>query len=595
IEASMAATGHEAQRLSEPVAALSARRSSSHHHARLLLLAGLRVAAAVALPRVALRRPPHLRRADELQAPVPRRRVSALGDHELRLLVRGHLRGAGAGAAARLDGQRQDPRARRLPLAAVVAVRHRAGHRRHHLAVRLPPVVRDPAVAAVVRDHVPVQLVPQGLGRDGAHHRGRHLEAVRLQPRLLPGRAAGDRELRAGGGQRGRGGADPALLRDRVPAAVAGDVLPVHAQHDVLVLRHVRPRARRDAGRSRRRDLDHGLPRVERRLRGTAARLLGGAVRRAHGARDRADGGPVPVRRKEGDLLMARTLAQPAAIDVAAGRRVRRRDWHAFTAHAILAAAVALLAFPLYYAFVISTHTLAQVTTMPPTPWPSTALFANYAEALQRAQMGRMLINSAIVALGVAAGKITISLLSAFAIVYFDFRGKHVVFWMIFVTLMLPVPVRIVSTYQVVSVLGWVNTYWGLTVPLMASATGTFLFRQFFRTIPDSLADAAQLDGAGPMRFFWTILLPLSKANMAALFVILFVYGWHDYLWPLMITNTPEMRTAVIGIESLVPRTSQLPEWNVAMAAAMMVLLPPVGVIVVMQRWFVKGLIETEK
>src|SRR5439155_1229929 len=153
------------------------------------------------------------------------------------------------------------------------------------------------------------------------------------------------------------------------------------------------------------------------------------------------------------------------------------------------------------YALVISTQTLAQVTTMPPTPWPSTALFANYAEAWQRAQMGRMLINSAIVALGVAAGKIAISLLSAFAIVYFDFRGKHVVFWMIFVTLMLPVPVRIVSTYQVVSVLGWVNTYWGLTVPLMASATGTFLFRQFFRPIPDSLAEAAQLDGAHPKRF----------------------------------------------------------------------------------------------
>src|SRR5213083_1353218 len=286
---------------------------------------------------------------------------------------------------------------------------------------------------------------------------------------------------------------------------------------------------------------------------------------------------------------MARTLAQPAAIDVASGRRVRRRDWHAFTAHAILAAAVALLAFPLYYAFVISTQTLAQVTTMPPTPWPSTALFANYAEAWQLAQMGRMLINSAIVALAVAFGKIAISLLSAFAIVYFNFRGKQVVFWMIFITLMLPVPVRIVSTYQVVSVLGWVDTYWGLTVPLMASATGTFLFRQFFQTIPDSLAEAAQLDGAGPMRFLWSFLVPLSRANIAALFVILFVYGWNEYLWPLMITNSPDMRTAVIGIEALVPRSgSQLPEWNIIMAAAMLVLLPPVAVIVGMQRWFVK-------
>ena len=273
----------------------------------------------------------------------------------------------------------------------------------------------------------------------------------------------------------------------------------------------------------------------------------------------------------------------------------RRRDMSGVIAHAILVASVVVLAFPLYYAFVISTQTLDEVTSLPPKLVPSTHMLQNYADAWVRAKMGRLLLNSAIVALAVAFGKIAISVLSAFAIVYFNFRGKQVVFWMIFITLMLPVPVRIVSTYQVVSVLGWVDTYWGLTVPLMASATGTFLFRQFFRTIPDSLAEAAQLDGAGPLRFLWTILLPLSKANMAALFVILFVYGWNDYLWPLMITNTPDMRTAVIGIEILVPRTSQLPEWNIAMAAAMMVLLPPVAVIVAMQRWFVKGLIETEK
>ena len=264
-------------------------------------------------------------------------------------------------------------------------------------------------------------------------------------------------------------------------------------------------------------------------------------------------------------------------------------------AHVILVAAVVVLAFPLYYAFVISTQSLDEVTSLPPKLAPSTHLFQNYADAWSRVGMGRLLLNSAIVALAVALGKIVISLLSAFAIVYFDFRGKQLIFWMIFVTLMLPVPVRIVSTYQVVSVLGWVDTYWGLTVPLMASATGTFLFRQYYRTIPDSLAEAAQLDGAGPLRFLWSILLPLSTVNIAALFVILFVYGWNDYLWPLMVTNSQEMRTAVIGIDSLIPRTSQLPEWNVAMAAAMMVLLPPVAVIVAMQRWFVKGLIETEK
>jgi sn-glycerol 3-phosphate transport system permease protein len=293
---------------------------------------------------------------------------------------------------------------------------------------------------------------------------------------------------------------------------------------------------------------------------------------------------------------MARALEQVAVVGDTTTRRARRHDWSALISHAILALAVAVLAFPLYYAFVISTQSLAQVSSLPPTLYPSTSLLDNYAAAWHRAKMGRLLLNSGVVAAAIAVGKISISLLSAFAIVYFNFRGKQLVFWMIFVTLMLPVPVRIVSTYQVISVMGWVDTYWGLTVPLMASATGTFLFRQFYQTIPDSLAEAAQLDGAGPLRFFWSILLPLSKANVAALFVILFVYGWNEYLWPLMITNTPEMRTAVIGIESLVPRSgSQLPEWNIIMAAAIMVLLPPVAVIVFMQRWFVKGLIETEK
>ena len=273
----------------------------------------------------------------------------------------------------------------------------------------------------------------------------------------------------------------------------------------------------------------------------------------------------------------------------------RRRDWSGAIAHAILVASVVMLAFPLYYAFVISTQTLDEVTSLPPKLVPSTHMLQNYADAWTRAKMGRLLLNSAIVALAVAIGKIAISLLSAFAIVYFNFRGKQLVFWMIFITLMLPVPVRIVSTYQVISVLGWVDTYWGLTVPLMASATGTFLFRQYYQTIPDSLAEAAQLDGAGPLRFLWSFLLPLSKANIAALFVILFVYGWNQYLWPLLVATDPGLDTIVIGIDSLIPRTSQLPEWNVAMAAAMMVLLPPVVVIVVMQRWFVKGLIETEK
>ena len=206
------------------------------------------------------------------------------------------------------------------------------------------------------------------------------------------------------------------------------------------------------------------------------------------------------------------------------------------------------------------------------------------------------LLNSAIVAIGVAVGKIAISMLSAFAIVYFRFRGASLVFWMIFLTLMLPIPVRILPTYEVVGNLGWLNTYAGLTVPLMASATATFLFRQFYLTIPNELAEAAQLDGAGPLRFLWSFLLPLSWANIAALFVVLFIYGWNEYFWPLLITNTEEMRTVVIGLERLIPRSgTELPTWNYIMAGAMMALVPPVAVILFMQRWFVKGLIESEK
>jgi len=293
---------------------------------------------------------------------------------------------------------------------------------------------------------------------------------------------------------------------------------------------------------------------------------------------------------------MTRVLADPGLVAARGPAGRRRRHGGDALAHLILVVSVVVLAFPLYYALVISTQTVEQATSVPPTLLPSTRVLENYVAAWQKAEMGRLLLNSAVMALSVAVGKIVISMLSAFAIVYFTFRGKQIVFWMIFVTLMLPVPVRIVSTYEVISTLGWINTYWGLSVPLMASATGTFLFRQFFRTVPDSLAEAAQLDGAGPLRFLWSILIPLSMANIAALFVILFVYGWNEYLWPLMVTTRGDMRTAVVGLEALVPRGgSELPQWNVIMAAAMMVLLPPVAVIVFMQRWFVKGLVETEK
>jgi sn-glycerol 3-phosphate transport system permease protein len=226
---------------------------------------------------------------------------------------------------------------------------------------------------------------------------------------------------------------------------------------------------------------------------------------------------------------------------------------------------------------------------------PSIYLLENYIKVWNRIHMGQLLINSGIVALTVSLGKILISILSAFAIVYFNFRGKQIAFWLIFITLMLPVPVRIISTYQVVASMGWVDTYAGLTIPLIASATATFLFRQFYLTIPDELVDAAKIDGAGPLRFLWSILLPNSGANIAALFVVMFIYGWNQYLWPLMVTSSEKMKVVVVGIASTVPTGTQPPEWNLVMAAAMMALLPPVLVVILMQRWFVHGLIESEK
>ncbi len=273
----------------------------------------------------------------------------------------------------------------------------------------------------------------------------------------------------------------------------------------------------------------------------------------------------------------------------------KRRDWSKFLTHVLLIFSILLIGFPLYYAFVISTQTLQEVTQAPQKLWPSSHLWENYTTIWERVQMGRLLINSAIVALTVSIGKIVISILSAFAIVFFNFRGKQIFFWMIFVTLMLPVPVRIISTYQVISQLGWIDTYMGLTIPLIASATATFLFRQFYLTIPDELVDAAKIDGAGPLRFLWSVLLPNSGASIAALFVVMFIYGWNQYLWPLMVTSSDRMRVVVVGIASTIPTGTQPPEWNLVMAIAMMALVPPVVIVLLMQRYFMHGLLETEK
>jgi sn-glycerol 3-phosphate transport system permease protein len=281
---------------------------------------------------------------------------------------------------------------------------------------------------------------------------------------------------------------------------------------------------------------------------------------------------------------------------------VENRPWLTLLSHAVLALGVLAVAFPLYVTFVASTLTLEQIIQVPMPLLPGDKLVENYSQVLtagstkgSKAAVATMLVNSTVMALAIPLGKIAISILSAFAIVYFRFPLRMFFFWMIFVTLMLPVEVRIIPTFKVISDLGMLNTYAGLTVPLIASATATFLFRQFFMTVPDELAEAARVDGAGPMRFFKDVLLPLSKTTMAALFVIQFIYGWNQYLWPLLITTDESMYTTVIGIKRMIVGSDAANEWNLIMATAMLAMLPPAVVVILMQKWFVKGLVETEK
>ena len=266
--------------------------------------------------------------------------------------------------------------------------------------------------------------------------------------------------------------------------------------------------------------------------------------------------------------------------------------------HVLLIAGVALMCFPIWLTFVGSTVTQAEIVRPPLPLLPGGQLVENYRAALVsgvNAPVGRMLLNSTVMALGIAVGKIAISLLSAFAIVYFRFPGRMLCFWTIFITLMLPVEVRIVPTYEIAVNLGLLNSYPGLILPLIASATATFLFRQFFMTVPDELVEAARMDGAGPMRFFVDILLPLSRTNIAALFVILFIYGWNQFLWPLLVTTDPDMNTIVMGIKQMLPQADDYGNWPVTMATAILAILPPVAVVLLMQRLFVKGLIDSEK
>jgi sn-glycerol 3-phosphate transport system permease protein len=273
--------------------------------------------------------------------------------------------------------------------------------------------------------------------------------------------------------------------------------------------------------------------------------------------------------------------------------------------HLVLILGVMVVAFPVYITFIASTQTAEQIVqNAPMSLLPGSNLVATYKAALfggtteygsKIVPVAPMLWVSLVTALLIAVGKIAISLLSAFAIVYFRFPFRGFVFWMIFVTLMLPVEVRIGPTYEVVSNLGMLNSYAGLSVPLIASATATFLFRQFFLTVPDELVEAARIDGAGPMRFFKDVLLPLSRTSIAALFVIQFIYGWNQYLWPLLVTTNEAMTPIVVGIRSMISGGDAGTEWNVVMATAILAMLPPAAVVILMQKWFVKGLVDTEK
>lgn len=282
---------------------------------------------------------------------------------------------------------------------------------------------------------------------------------------------------------------------------------------------------------------------------------------------------------------------------------VERRPWLDALAHFILIAGLMIVAFPLYLAFVASTLSAQEAAQAPLSLIPGSHFWENYRTVLlgegtnvaNQGKVADMLWVSFVSAIIIAVGKIIISMLSAFAIVYFRFRLRMVFFWMIFITLMLPVEVRIAPTFQVMSSLHLTDTYAGLTLPLIASATATFLFRQFFLTVPDELVEAARIDGAGPMRFFKDILFPLSRTSIAALFVIQFTYGWNQYLWPLMMNTADTLVPIVVGIKGMIGGGDATTDWNLVMATAILAMLPPGLVVLLMQKWFVKGLVDTEK
>ncbi len=281
---------------------------------------------------------------------------------------------------------------------------------------------------------------------------------------------------------------------------------------------------------------------------------------------------------------------------------VERRRFLTFLSHFVIIIGILIMMMPIYMAVIASTHTGAELLHAPLPLFPGHALLDNYKTVLMQGMtatggvpIAPMMWHSLLMALSIAIGKIVLALMSAYAFVFFQFPGRNICFWLVFMTIMLPVEVRILPTFEVVASMHLLNSYAGLSLPLIASATATFLFRQFFMTIPAELAEAARLDGAGPIRFFIDILLPLSKTNISALFIIMFIYGWNQYLWPLVVTTQGNMNTIVMGIEQLANVADQIPQWHYIMATAVLAMLPPVIVVFAMQHLFEKGLLDVEK
>jgi sn-glycerol 3-phosphate transport system permease protein len=270
--------------------------------------------------------------------------------------------------------------------------------------------------------------------------------------------------------------------------------------------------------------------------------------------------------------------------------KIKRKTLLNGLTHVILITILVAVAFPVFFTIVMGTHTHRDAYAFPPILIPGDQLWVNMTRAWERINLGRLALNSLFIAVAVAAGKIVLSVLAAFAFTHFKFRGSFLLFPLTMITQMLPLPVRILPAYYLMASFGWLNTYWALTVPYLASTTGIILFRQFYLTVPPELSDAARVDGASPLQYLRYILVPLSKTNIAALFVIEFVYIWNEYLWPLVVTTQADMRVAQIGLRMLYTTERAAAEWNIVMAGTFMIMLPPLVVLILLRKQFAQGI-----